>query len=136
MTALARQINSLHNQAMEHCDLALLAQQRGDTQESLSQFSEAAGYEIEAARLAPHIEPTRSVLHRSAALLCMDCGNVTEAERLIAAAKTGNPPSEILSELNDIQDTIDGIRQGIAEMQAGDIHDIKTLWDGIDDESE
>ena len=124
MTALARQINALHNQAMEHCDLALLAQQRGDVQESLSQFREAAGYEIESARLVPDtIEPTRSVLHRSAASLCMDYGNIPEAERLIAAAKLGNPPPEILSELNDIQETIDRILQGIAEIQAGDIHD-------------
>lgn len=136
MTELALQINLLHDQAMEHTDLALAAQRRDDIQESLSQFKMAAGFEIQAAQLSPFIEPTRSVLHRSAASLCMDCGNITEAERLIAAAKEGNPPAEILSELNDIQETIDAIRCGLAEAQRGDLHDISTLWDDIDNESE
>lgn len=135
MTALARQINTLHNQAMEHTDLALLAQRRGDEDEALSQFQMAAAYESRAANLAPvTVQPTHSVLHRSAATLALDCGDIPEAERLIRAAFDGNPPSEIASELHDLKEIIDGIREGIAEADAGDIHDISTLWDGIDDD--
>jgi hypothetical protein len=47
-------------------------------------------------------EPTRSVLHRSAANLAVNCGELTAAERLIATALSGNPPSEIAEELKDL----------------------------------
>jgi hypothetical protein len=47
-------------------------------------------------------EPTRSVLHRSAAALAIDCGELQAAERLIAKALSGNPPAEIAAELKDL----------------------------------
>jgi hypothetical protein len=47
-------------------------------------------------------EPTRSVLHRSAAALAVECGEAREAERLIAVALAGNPPEEIAEELRDL----------------------------------
>jgi hypothetical protein len=47
-------------------------------------------------------EPTRSVLHRSAASLAIECGELRAAERLIATALSGNPPPEIAEELKDL----------------------------------
>jgi hypothetical protein len=47
-------------------------------------------------------EPTRSVLHRSAASLAIECGELQVAERLIATALSGNPPLEIAEELKDL----------------------------------
>jgi hypothetical protein len=47
-------------------------------------------------------EPTRSVLHRSAATLALDCGEYREAERLVATALAGNPPEPIANELRDV----------------------------------
>jgi hypothetical protein len=47
-------------------------------------------------------EPTRSVLHRSAASLAIDCGELQAAERLITTALSGNPPAEIAAELRDL----------------------------------
>ena len=44
-------------------------------------------------------EPTRSVLHRSAASLAYKCKKYREAERLVSRALAGNPPGEIISEL-------------------------------------
>ena len=47
-------------------------------------------------------EPSRSILHRSAATLAVDCGEFKAAERLIATALSGNPPEEIAEELKDL----------------------------------
>jgi hypothetical protein len=47
-------------------------------------------------------EPTRSVLHRSAASLAIKCGEYEEAERLIATALNGKPPDDIAAELRDL----------------------------------
>ena len=40
-------------------------------------------------------EPIRSVLHRSAAMLAVECSQLREAERLIGRALSGNPPDDI-----------------------------------------
>lgn len=61
--------------------------------------------EAQAAVLTAHdlnAEPTRSVLHRSAASLAIDCGEFQVAERLIMTALTENPPQEIAEELKDL----------------------------------
>lgn len=51
-------------------------------------------------------EPTRSVLYRSAASLAMECGEVREAERLIAYGLLGNPPADIAEELRDLLEDV------------------------------
>jgi hypothetical protein len=48
------------------------------------------------------LEPTRSVLHRSAAVLAIECGELRDAERLIGHALAGNPPQDIADELRDL----------------------------------
>jgi hypothetical protein len=47
-------------------------------------------------------EPTRSMLHRSAASLAVKCCQLREAERLIGRALAGNPPPDIADELRDL----------------------------------
>ena len=46
-------------------------------------------------------EPTRSVLHRSAATLAVQCGELQQAEKLIAVALAGQPPLDVAEELKD-----------------------------------
>lgn len=48
------------------------------------------------------LEPTRSVLLRSAASLAMQCRAFRDAERLISLALAGSPPDEIADELRDL----------------------------------
>ena len=48
------------------------------------------------------IEPTHSVLHRSAAWLALDCGNPRLAEKFAAAGLAEEPPDEIAEELRDV----------------------------------
>jgi hypothetical protein len=48
------------------------------------------------------LESTRAVLHRSAAVLALECSELREAERLIGRALAGNPPNDIADELRDL----------------------------------
>ncbi|HFA47501.1 MAG TPA: hypothetical protein ENJ95_00630 [Bacteroidetes bacterium] len=52
------------------------------------------------------IEPSRSVLFRSAAWLAVKAGKYREAERMAAFGLSGNPPKMILDELREVQETI------------------------------
>ena len=67
------------------------------------------------------IEPTRSVLHRSAATLAWRCKEYERAKRLAYRALAGNPPSDIEWELNDLLGTVRleeaGIRLGKGQLQ-------------------
>jgi hypothetical protein len=59
-------------------------------------------------------EPTRSVLHRSAASLAVECFQLREAEQLIGRALAGNPPPDIVDELRDLLlDAVYSQRQAI-----------------------
>lgn len=98
-------VESLHREAMELVDQAVLARQRGDADNMLELARSAFDKEKAAADLsAEHfdLEPTRSVLHRSAAVLAIECGELRQAERLIGRALAGNPPADIADELRDL----------------------------------
>ncbi|MCC5660156.1 hypothetical protein LC608_24900 [Nostoc sp. XA010] len=99
------QIQELHKQAMDLAEAAFTAKLRGDSKQVKSSYRQAFEKESQAAALIANqldAEPTRSVLHRSAATLAIDCGELRAAERLIAIALSGNPPQEIAQELKDL----------------------------------
>lgn len=99
------QIQQLHQQAMDLAEMAEVAKLRGDPIKAKELFKEAFVKETEAASLLLNnieVEPARSILHRSAASLAIDCGEINAAERLIAIALSGNPPQEIADELKDL----------------------------------
>lgn len=95
------ELNRTHDRAMELANLAALARKRGDEQKALALFQQAFELEREVANLiAPtDLEPSRSIIHHSAATLALDCGEVRAAEKLIAAGLAGNPPEAIAHEL-------------------------------------
>ncbi|MBD2343970.1 hypothetical protein [Anabaena subtropica] len=98
-------IQDLHKQAMDFAEMAQVAKLKGDSVLALQLFKQAFEKERLAAELIVNnlaAEPTRSVLHRSAATLAIDCGEIAAAERLIAIALSGNPPQEIAEELKDL----------------------------------
>jgi hypothetical protein len=108
------QIRELHEQAMEWMDHAGIKRREGDAEQSHENIKRAFELEKQAAELiAPYLEeePSRSVLHRSAASLAMQCGEYREAERLICIGLLGNPPSEIAEELREVQDLVNMRRQ-------------------------
>jgi len=99
------QIQEKHATAMDLAEAALTAKFRGDLEQASQLTQQAFENEQAAAALIAHqvdAEPTRSILHRSAATLAIDCGEVKVAERLIATALSGNPPEEIAQELKDL----------------------------------
>lgn len=98
-------IEALHQEAMELVDQAVLARQQGDVEATLKFATAAFAKERAAADLVADrfdLEPTRSVLHRSAAVLALECSELREAERLIGRALAGNPPDDIADELRDL----------------------------------
>jgi hypothetical protein len=98
-------IETLHREAMELVDQAILARQQGDTEAVMALSKSAFTKERAAADLTANqldLEPTRSVLHRSAAVLAIECTELREAEWLIGRALSGNPPDDIANELRDL----------------------------------
>lgn len=105
MNAIAR----YHREAMELAENALVARARQGPEEATRFLQQAFESEAKAARLASGrlaVEPTRSVLYRSAASLALQCGKTREAERLIAAALSGEPPDDIAEELRDLLEQV------------------------------
>jgi hypothetical protein len=99
------QIQTLHKQAMDLAEVAAVARLRGSIEQAAQLTRQAFEQETQAAALIANsldAEPTRSVLHRSAASLAIECGELQVAERLIATALSGNPPLEIAEELKDL----------------------------------
>ncbi|MFZ4675666.1 MAG: hypothetical protein ACOYM4_08220 [Nodosilinea sp.] len=99
------QIQDLHRQAMDLAEQADLKRLRGDTAQVQELLRQALELEAEAAGMVANdvtAEPTRSVLHRSAAALAVECSEFSLAEKLIARALAGAPPSDIAAELKDL----------------------------------
>jgi len=101
--------NYIHNQAMNFAEEAYLAKIRGDFAAYIELSKKAYSFEKEAANiflLQFDLEPSRSILYRSAATLALDCGETREAEKLISSALMGNPPEDIAEELRDLLETV------------------------------
>ena len=90
---------------MDLAEQADLEKLRGDTTQVKEILRQALELEAEAVRMVADdlmAEPTRSVLHWSAATLAIECGELQRAERLIARALAGEPPLDIAEELKDL----------------------------------
>ena len=95
---------------MELAERALAKRAQGEAEESIALFEKALEEELRAIeeldRNNKIIEPTYSVLHRSAGTLALDCNQIREAERIVAKALSKNPPHEIAEELRDLLEQI------------------------------
>ncbi len=98
-------VKTLHEEAMDLAELADVAKLRGELGRCRELLVQALEKAIAAAdEIAPKTdaEPTRSIIHRSAASLAVEVGQVKEAERLLAVALAGDPPAEVAEELRDL----------------------------------
>jgi len=103
------QVNRLHQEAMQATEAAFHARSQGDHAAAEKHLRRAMEKETEAASLVVEhleLEPTRSILHRSAATLALDCREIREAERLISVALAGQPPPDITEELRDLMEQV------------------------------
>ncbi len=99
----------LHHQAMESFEAALIARQSGDEGRVFRLLREALRLESAAADSvgeAISLEPTRSVLHRSAASLALQIFDTITARKYVDAGLKGNPPDEIRRELEALSEQI------------------------------
>lgn len=99
------ELQTLHHHAMDLAEAAAVAHLSGEIEKAAQLTRQAFEQEAQAANLIANVldaEPTRSVLHRSAASLAIECGELQAAERLISTALSGSPPPEIAEELKDL----------------------------------
>ena len=94
----------LHKRAMEAAHEADAAREAKDETRAAHLFYDAFLWERQAAQsVDAALEPTRSILFRSAASLALDCGLAAEALDLVRAARAGTPPDAIQAELAEIE---------------------------------
>jgi hypothetical protein len=102
-----KQIEALHRAAMAKLDEAFLLRVQGQLDAARASLRGAFEEERRAALATKaSVEPTRSVLLRSAASIAFDLGELREAERLVAIALSGDPPPEIAEELRDLLESV------------------------------
>ena len=97
--------NELHDKAMNIADDAFIAKREGCFDQFKTLLKEAFYCEKEAALLLVNefeIEPTRSVLFRSAGWLAFDAEEYDEAKKMVDYGLRGNPPDEIKKELEGL----------------------------------
>jgi tetratricopeptide (TPR) repeat protein len=99
----------LHNQAMEYADRALSSRLAEKVAEARNLLRLAFEREQSAADTIAELfdlEPTRSVLHRSAATMAMELGESATAERLLHRALAGSPPERMGEDLRDLLEQV------------------------------
>ena len=99
-----KQVSELHRQAMEYTDESFIARGLNERDEYLRLTRLAFEKESAAADLLANedVEPSRAILHRSAATLAYRCEKYEEAKRLIHRALAGSPPMDIEAELEEL----------------------------------
>ena len=96
---------------MDFAALAYREQIYGNDTESLRLFQQALENECAAIDAMDNlIEPTYSVLHRSAAMLALDCNEVKRAELLAHRALAQEPPHAIAEELREVLERVKALR--------------------------
>jgi hypothetical protein len=94
---------------MDFFEQGLLAARVGNSGESRRLFNQAFENEAAAADsvAADHqLEPTRSILHRSAAAMALRVGDVQRAKRYVDAGLAGNAPEDIREELTVLREQV------------------------------
>jgi hypothetical protein len=94
---------------MESFEASLVARQAGDEALVLKLLAEALRFESAAADNVADdtsLEPTRSVLHRSAASIALQLFDTKTAKRYVDEGLQGKPPEEIREELRTLSEQI------------------------------
>lgn len=98
-------IRKVHNEAMDKAELGDIQKRLGDNTKALNLYKKAYKLETKVSFLAfirQIKEPTISILLKSSASLAMRCEFFDEAKALIGLALSGNPPTDIARELEEM----------------------------------
>lgn len=100
--------NKIHREAMKYAQDALVAEMNNEEKKSFRLYEKAYKLERQVALLYldKDIEPTRSVLFKSAASLAKTVKKYDDAIFLIEKGLTGNPPYEIEAELQKLYNQV------------------------------
>jgi hypothetical protein len=104
-----KEVETLHNQAMDLAEKAIILRMRKQNDASIETFSTAFLLESQAAMQIKDLydlEPSRSIMFRSAASLALNAGLFRDAEKMIAVGLSGNPPEQIADELRNLYENI------------------------------
>ena len=99
----------IHQKAMLLSQDAFVLTARGRAAEALPLNEQAFELERQAALSLldrKDLEPTRSILFRSAAVIARDCFKYEDAEKMILLGLAGNPPEDIEEELREVYATL------------------------------
>lgn len=92
-----------HHRAMGFAVQGFMAQMGTDPDAAVPLFEQALELELAAiAKLPELVEPTYSVLHRSAGWMAFHCRQFRRAEQLACKALAGEPPAGVAAELRDL----------------------------------
>lgn len=104
-------LDKYHDEAMDVAFLAEMEKRQGNQGRAQELFAQALELELKAIKeMNEPVEPTFSVLHRSAGWLAVDCSNLRLAEQLASKALAGNPPAKIADELRDLLEQVNFYR--------------------------
>lgn len=96
-------MNDFHHQAINHAARGFMEQMQGAIESASRHFEQALELELAAiGELTEPVEPTHSVLHRSAGWMAFHCGQYRKAEQLATFALAKEPPPEIAHELREL----------------------------------
>ena len=103
-----------HNLAMDLVESAVLERMRGNGERTLQLYAQALELEMTAIQEFEQsngqMEPTWSVLHRSAGWMALNSNQFRLAEQIAAGALAGNPHPEIAEELRDLLEEVNAGR--------------------------
>ena len=92
-----------HAQAMEAAFFADAARRDGNQEKAAELFAQALDWELRClAEMKSTDNLTRSILHRSAGWLALDCGQPRLAEKLACAALAGDPDPAMAGQLREV----------------------------------
>ena len=100
---------AVHQRAMLLSQDAFVLTVRGREAEALPLNEQAFELERQAALSLldrKDLEPTRSILFRSAAVIARDCFKYEDAEKMILLGLAGNPPEDVEEELREVYATL------------------------------
>ena len=96
-------LDKFHNKAMEVAFFAEQERRRGNEKRAAELFDQALELELKAFdEITESVEPTYSILHRSAGWLALDCNKPRLAEQLACKALAGELYPKIAEELRDL----------------------------------
>ena len=143
MTERYERGEALHAEAMQYANEGLTHRYLGEADEALAAFRKAWELERRAAMelLGETLEPSRSILFRSAASLALLCGVPEDARRLAYLGLGGDPPAHVEESLRGIladalarartgATTVDSVTEEIRQFQTEDdpIEPIDATW--------